>query len=172
MSKGGQRNAAKQAETRLVTPALGRYRRRIVSESLPFAIAVVSPPAGAYAWLVGASGALVYAAYVPRFVVAFAGFAAGTLAAVGYLHVPPDAAGLVLFALGVLLLNLEFLRPTFGAAALAGIAAAAAGSWRLLGSTPPVGALPVVVRIACAVAGAVILLVITERAVRRYTLPR
>ena len=138
---------------------------------MPFAIAVVSPPAGAYAWLVVAIGGLLYATYVPRFVVAFAGAAAATLAALGYLQVPPDAAGLVLLALGVLLLNVEFLRPTFGAAAIAGLVAASAGSWRVLGVAPPLVPLPAGLRIACAVAGALALLVITERAVRRYTLP-
>jgi membrane-bound serine protease (ClpP class) len=137
---------------------------------MPFAIAVVSPPAGAYAWLVVAIGGLSYALYVPRFVVAFAGAAAGALAALGYLHVPPDAAGLVLVALGVLLLNLEFLRPTFGAAALAGLAAATAGSWRLLGVAPPLATLPAAFRVAYAVIGALALLVTTERAVRRYVL--
>ncbi len=81
---------------------------------MPFAIAVVSPPAGAYAWLVLAIGGLSYAFYVPRFVIAFAGATAGTLAALGYVHAPPDAVGLVLLALGALLLNLEFLWPTFG----------------------------------------------------------
>lgn len=138
---------------------------------MPFAIAVVSPPAGAYAWLVIAIGGLSYAAYVPRFVIAFAGTAAATLAALGYLHVPPDAAGLVLLTLGVLLLNLEFLRPTFGAAAIAGLAAATAGSWRLLGVAPPLPPLPPTLRVACAVVGALALLVVTERAVRRYALP-
>jgi membrane-bound serine protease (ClpP class) len=138
---------------------------------MPFAIAVVSPPAGAYAWLIVAIGGLSYALYVPRFMIAFAGAAAGTLSALGYLHVPPDTAGLVLLALGVLLLNLEFLRPTFGAAALAGLAATTAGSWRLLGVAPPLAPLPATLRVACAVGGALALLVITERAVRRYTLP-
>ena len=138
---------------------------------MPFAIAVVSPPAGAYAWLVAAIGGLLYAAYVPRFLVAFCGTAAATLASLGYLHVPPDGAGLVLLAVGVLLLNLEFLRPTFGTAAIAGVAAATAGSWRLLGTAPPLAPLPPTLRIVCAVVGALVLLLITERAVRRYTLP-
>lgn len=138
---------------------------------MPFAIAIVSPPAGAYAWLVVALGGLVYAAYVPRFVTAFAGVTAGTLAALGYLHVPPDAAGLALLALGVLLLNVEFLRPTFGAAAIAGIAATTVGSWRLLGVAPPLAPLPPPLRIVCAGVGALALLAITERAVRRRTLP-
>jgi membrane-bound serine protease (ClpP class) len=138
---------------------------------MPFAIAFVSPPAGAYAWLVVGIGALLYAAYVPRFVVAFAGATAATLAALGYLQLPPDAAGLVLLAIGVLLLNVEFLRPTFGAAAIAGLVATTAGSWRVLGAAPPVVPLPPALRIACAIVGALALLVITERAVRRYTLP-
>ena len=138
---------------------------------MPFAIAVVSPPAGAYAWLVVAIGGLSYAIYTPRFVVAFAGATAGTLAALGYLQVPPDTTGLLLLALGVLLLNLEFLRPTFGAAAIAGLAATTAGSWRLLSVVPPLAPLPVALRLACAVAGTLALLVITERAVRRYALP-
>ena len=121
---------------------------------MPFAIAVVSPPAGAYAWLVIAIGGLVYAAHVPRFVTAFAGAAAGALAALGYLHVPPDAAGFVIFALGVFLLNLEFLRPTFGAAAITGLVATTVGSWRLLGVAPPLAPLPAPLRIVCAVVGA------------------
>ena len=138
---------------------------------MPFAIAVVSPPVCAYAWLVVAIAGLLYATYVPRFVIAFAGAAAGTLAALGYLQIPPDAAGLAMFALGVLLLNLEFLRPTFGAAAMAGLAVTMVGSWRLLGVTPPLAPLPEPLRAACSVVGALALLVITERAVRRYTLP-
>jgi len=138
---------------------------------MPFAIAIVSPPAGAYAWLVVAIGGLSYALYVPRFVIAFASATAGTLAALGYVHAPPDAAGLVLLALGVLLLNLEFLWPTFGAAAIGGLAAATIGSWRLLGVAPPLSPLPAALRIVCAVVGALALLVFTERAVRRYTLP-
>jgi len=64
---------------------------------MPFAIAVVSPPVWAYAWLVVATAGLVYATYVPRFVIAFAGATAGTLAALGYLQIPPDAAGAVMF---------------------------------------------------------------------------
>ncbi|MEO8465783.1 MAG: hypothetical protein ABI640_10620 [Gammaproteobacteria bacterium] len=138
---------------------------------MPFAIAIVSPPAAAYAWLVIAIGGLVYAAYAPRFVIAFAGATAAVLAGLGYLHVPPDAPGLALFVLGVLLLNLEFLRPTFGAAALAGLAITTVGSWRLLDAAPPVAPLPTPLRIACAGVGALVLLVITERAVRRYALP-
>jgi membrane-bound ClpP family serine protease len=138
---------------------------------MPFAIAVVSPPAGAYAWLVVAIGVLTYALYVPRFVSAFAGTGAGVLAALGYLSVPADPVGFVLLALGALLLYVEFLRPTFGAAAIAGLAAAVAGSWRLLGAAPPIAPLPPTLRIACAIAGALALLVVTERAVRRYTLP-
>jgi membrane-bound ClpP family serine protease len=138
---------------------------------MPFAIAVVSPPAGAYAWLVVAICGLLYAAYVPRFVIGLAGAAAAVLAALGYVHVPPDAAGLVSLALGVLLLNLEFLRPTFGAAAVAGLAAATAGSWRLLAAAPPTVPLPGALRIALAVAGTLALFVVTERAVRRCTLP-
>ena len=138
---------------------------------MPFAIAVVSPPVCAYAWLVVAIAGLLYATYVPRFVIAFAAATAGTLAALGYLQIPPDVAGLVMFALGVLLLNLEFLRPTFGAAALAGLAATMLGSWRLLGVTPPLAPLPEPWRLVCAVVGALVLLVITEHAVRRYALP-
>jgi membrane-bound ClpP family serine protease len=138
---------------------------------MPFAIAVVSPPTAAYAWLVIALAGLVYAAYVPRLVTAFGGTSAGALAVLGYTAIPPDAAGLVLLALGVLLLNCEFLRPTFGAAAIGGLAAAAVGSWRLLGAAPPVEPLPAELRVALAAAGALALLAATERAIRRYTLP-
>jgi membrane-bound ClpP family serine protease len=138
---------------------------------MPFAIAVVSPPAGAYAWLVVAIGVLTYALYVPRFVSAFAGASAGVLSALGYGSAPPDAVGLVLLAFGALLLNVEFLRATSGVAAIVGLAATVAGSWRLLGAAPPIAPLPATIRIACAVIGGVALLVTTERAVRRYTLP-
>jgi membrane-bound serine protease (ClpP class) len=141
--------------------------------TVPFAIAVVSPPAGAYAWLVAGIAGLVYAAYVPRsFVVGFAGAAAVVLASLGYLHVPPDRLGLAGVAIGVLLLNLEFLVPTFGAAAVVGLAAAAAGSWRLLATPLPALALPDTLRAALAITGTLALLIVTGRAARRYTLPR
>jgi membrane-bound serine protease (ClpP class) len=139
---------------------------------MPFAIAVVSPPAAAYAWLVVALAGIVYAAWVPRVVTAFGGASAAVLSALGYVAVPPDAAGVALLALGVLLLNVEFLRPTFGVAAVAGFTSAAAGSWRLLAATTPVAPLPAVLRAAFAVGGALVLLIATERAVRRHTLPR
>jgi membrane-bound serine protease (ClpP class) len=140
---------------------------------VPFAITLVSPPAGAYAWLVASIAGLVYAAYAPRtFVIAFSGAAAGALALLGYLHVPPDGAGLALLGVGVLLLNVEFLAPTFGAAAVAGLGAATLGSWRLLAAVPPLAPLPLAVHCALAVAGPLVLLAATERGIRRYTLPR
>jgi membrane-bound ClpP family serine protease len=140
---------------------------------VPIAVAVVSPPAGAYAWLVAGISGLLYAAYAPRsFVIGVAGGAAVLLSLLGYLHVPPDYVGLAGFAIGVLLLNLEFLAPTFGAAAIAGLAATVAGSWRLLATRPPVPPLPDALHTALAVAGALVLFAVAERAVRRYTLPR
>jgi membrane-bound serine protease (ClpP class) len=138
---------------------------------MPFAIVVVSPPACAYAWLIAAIGGLLYAAYVPRAVVGMSGAAAGGLATLGYLQAPPDPTGLVLLALGVLLLNLEFRVPAFGAAALLGLATTATGSWRVLAAVPPVPPLSPALRIALSAVGALALLLITERAVRRHTLP-
>jgi membrane-bound serine protease (ClpP class) len=140
---------------------------------MPLAIAVVVPPAAAYAWLVASIAGLLYAAYAPRTVViGLAGGAAGVLALLGYLHVPPDGLGLALLGLGVLLLNAEFLLPTFGAAVVAGLVATTLGSWRLLGALPPVAPLPFAARCTLALAGPVVLLVVTARSVRRYTLPR
>ncbi len=140
---------------------------------MPLTIAAVSPPAGAYAWLVAGIAGLVYAAYMPRaFVLAFAGAAAVALALSGYLHVPPDRFGLAGVAIGTGLLNLEFFVPTFGAAAIAGLAAVAAGSWRLLASQPPVTPLSATAHAALAIAGTLMLLAVTGRAVRGYTLPR
>ena len=106
------------------------------------------------------------------FNVAFAGGAAITLALLGYLHVPPDLLGIAGIAIGTLLLNLEFLVPTFGAAALGGLAAVTAGSWRVLIALPPVTPLPVTLHAALAIAGALALFAVTARAVRRCTLPR
>jgi membrane-bound ClpP family serine protease len=140
---------------------------------VPLAIAIVVPPAAAYAWLIVGMAGLLYAAYAPRtFVIGMAGAAAAALAALGYLHVPPDGTGLVLLAVGMLLLNVEFLAPTFGVAVLGGLAATLLGSWRLLATLPPVAPLPVGARCALALAGPLVLLVVTARGVRRYTLRR
>lgn len=137
---------------------------------MPFALLIVSPPAAAYAWLVLALCGLLRCAYVPRFVPGLAGGAAGVLATLGYLHAPPDGGALALLAGGVVLLNVEFLRPTFGAALIAGLVAATAGSWRLLAMQPPAAPLPTAAQGALAVGGALVLLVCTQRAVRRYAL--
>ena len=138
---------------------------------MPFVLAIVNPPACAYAWLVLALCGVLHASYVPRFTTGLAGTAAGALATLGYLHAPPSGAALALLALGLLLRNLEFLRPTFGAALIAGLATTTAGSWWLLAVQSPAAPLPPPLRVALAVAGSLALLVSTEGAVRRYTLP-
>lgn len=137
---------------------------------MPFTLAIVNPPACAYTWLVLALCGVLHASYVPRFTTGLAGTAATALAALGYLHAPPSGAAIALLTLGVLLLNLEFLRPTFGAALIAGLATTTAGSWWLLAVKSPAAPLPTELRIVLTVAGALALLVSTERAVRRYTL--
>src|SRR5258706_8744476 len=77
---------------KLTTPSV-RVSHSTFGAVMPFAIAIVSPPAGAYAWLVVAIGGLSYPIYAPRFVIAFARATAATPAPLGYLHLPPDAAG-------------------------------------------------------------------------------
>jgi hypothetical protein len=55
---------------------------------------------------------------------------------------------------------------------MGGLVSTSAGSWQLLDATAPVPSLPPALRAAAALASAVVLGVATERAPRRYALPR
>jgi membrane-bound serine protease (ClpP class) len=138
---------------------------------MPFAVALLCHPAGAYACLVTALAGLVYACHTRRFVPAFTAASAAALTTLAFLQVTPDAGGVALVALGVALLQAEFVLPTYGAALVTGCAAGIAGSWRLLAAaaeTTP--ALPAAVRLALAIAGTLTLLAAVLRSFRLRTL--
>jgi membrane-bound ClpP family serine protease len=141
---------------------------------MPFAVAVLCHPAGAYGCVVTALGAFVYACHTRTFVPTFTAVAAALLSTLAFLQVPPDATGLLLLALGVAALQLEFLAPTCGAALLTGLTLGVSGSWRLLDAVPAaVAPLPPALRIAVAVAGTLVLLAAVVRGFRlRTLLPR
>ena len=138
---------------------------------MPFAIAALDQPASRYCLVVIAMAASVYAGGArAAFVPSFAGLAAALLAMLAYLNEPLSTAGLALLALGVALMNAEFLLPTFGCAGASGIAATLAGSWRLLESHAT-EATPWPWRVALAFLGTGLLLVAVGRAWRLRTLP-
>jgi hypothetical protein len=138
---------------------------------MPFAVAVLCHPAGAYACVVTALAAFVYAYHTRTFVPAFTAVSAALLAALAFLQVRLDPAGLVLLALGTAALQLEFLVPTYGAALLAGVAAAGGGSWLLLAAPPAVGgSLTPAARATLAALGTLLLLAAVVRGLRLRTL--
>ena len=75
---------------------------------MPFAVALLCHPAGAYACLVTALAAFVYAWHTRRFVPSFTAASAGALTTLAF----------------------------YGAALVAGCATTVAGSWRLLAAMP------------------------------------
>jgi membrane-bound ClpP family serine protease len=140
---------------------------------LPWPVALLDHPAGAYAALVVAVAALVHAYHTRAFLPAFVGVSAGALTALAFLHREPDTMGLAALALGVALLHAEFLWSTYGLAALFGLACSALGSWRLL--APVVTgwpALPTSLRVAAALLGSSLLFAAVLRGMRVRTLPR
>jgi membrane-bound ClpP family serine protease len=102
------------------------------------------------------------------FLPGFAGIAAALLALLAYLTSPPPATGVLLLALGIALLNAEFLFATFGCAGAAGLAAAFCGSWQLLEAQ---GAAPPLPRACAAGLGTLALLATVLRGWRHRTLP-
>ena len=60
---------------------------------MPFAVALLCHPAGAYACLVAAMAAFVYAWHTRRFVPAFTAASAALLTTLAFLQVPPDTPG-------------------------------------------------------------------------------
>jgi membrane-bound serine protease (ClpP class) len=134
---------------------------------MPFAVALLCHPAGAYACLVTALAAAIYACHTGKFVAAFTAASAAALTALSFLQVPPELTGLALVAIGAALLQAELLVPTYGAALAAGCAACVAGSWRLLAAAPT---LPAAARVALALAGTVVVLAAVLRGFRLRTL--
>jgi membrane-bound ClpP family serine protease len=138
---------------------------------MPLAVALLCHPAGGYACLVAALAAFVYACHTHTFVPAFAAVSAAALTTLAFLQVPPDAAGVALVALATVLLQAEFVLPTYGATLVTGCAIGIAGSWRLLATaavaTP---ALPAAARLAIALAGTATLLAAVLRGFRLWTL--
>lgn len=138
---------------------------------MPFAVAVLANPAGAYACLVVTLAAFVYACHTHRFVPLFAAVSAALLTGLAFAHSPPHVAGLALLVAGLALLQAEFVWPTYGAALLAGLAASGAGSWALLGATRAAGAaLAAPTRIALATLGTAVLFGAVLRGFRLRTL--
>ncbi len=140
---------------------------------MPWPIALLAHPAGAYGALVVTLAALVHAYHTRAFVPAFTAVSAAALTTLAFLHRAPDATGIVALALGVALLHAEFLWSTYGLAALLGLGTSAWGSWQLLasaGGTLP--ALPTPLRIAAALLGSLLLLAAVLRGMRVRTLPR
>jgi membrane-bound serine protease (ClpP class) len=133
---------------------------------MPFAVALLHHPAGAYAFLVAAIVGLLYAAQRPAFLPAFAGIGAGFLALLAFVDMARDPLGFVVLGVGIVLLHIEFLVPTIGAAGVVGVGAAAWGSWVLLAP------LPTAARGAVALLGALMLLAAVARTMRLRTLPR
>ena len=140
---------------------------------MPFAVALLCHPAGAYACLVVALAAFVYAWHTRGFVPAFTAASAALLTTLSFLHVPPDSFALLLLAIGVVLLQTEFLRPTYGAALLLGLAASIVGSWHLLAAAPGAsGTLAPALRVALALTGTLMLTAAVLRGLRLRTLGR
>jgi len=134
---------------------------------MPFPIALLAHPAGAYGFLVIAVAGIFYGALARAFVPAFTGVAAALLTALAFLHAVPNGLGLGLLAVGLLLVTAEFLLPTYGAAGLTGFVATVGGSWLLLGNLEPLS-----VRLLLALVGASGLAIVVARTMRRCTLPR
>jgi membrane-bound serine protease (ClpP class) len=132
---------------------------------MPFAVAVLCHPLGTFVSLVAAIVATLYAAQSRRFLPAFTAVSAALLTLLAFLQVPPSTRGLAWLAVGVALLHVEFLRPTFGAAGILGVAAATWGSSALLLPLEPIA------RGAVALLGALLLLAAVARTMRLRTLP-
>jgi membrane-bound ClpP family serine protease len=132
---------------------------------MPLAVALLCHPLGTFTALVTAIVAALYAAQSRRFLPAFTATSAALLVLLAFLQVPPSAAGIIWLGAGVVLLHLEFLRPTFGVAGLLGVGAASCGSYLLLASLAPVA------RGSVAFAAALLLLGAVARTMRLRTLP-
>ena len=132
---------------------------------MPFAVALLCHPLGTFAALVATIAAALFAAQSHRFLPAFTAASAALLTLLAFLQVPPSTTGLACIGLGVALLHVEFLWPTFGIAGVLGLAITAWGSWSLLATLTPM------TRGAVALLGAALLLAVVARTMRLRTLP-
>lgn len=140
---------------------------------MPFPVALLAHPAGAYGALVVTVAAFIHAYHTRAFVPAFTAVAGAALTALAFLHSAPEATGLAALALGIALLHAEFLWSTYGLAALLGLGACALGSWELLASAGTASpALPTPLRVAAALLGSLLMLAAVLRGMRVRTLPR
>jgi membrane-bound ClpP family serine protease len=133
---------------------------------MPLAVALLCHPLGSFTALFAAIVAALYAAQSRRFLPGFTATSAALLALLAFLQVPPSAAGVVWLGAGVVLLHLEFLRPTFGVAGLLGVGAASFGSYLLLAPLAPLTRGPL------ALAAGLLLLAAVARTMRFRTLPQ
>ena len=140
---------------------------------MPFSVALLDHPAGAYGALVVTIAALLHAFHTRAYMPALIGAAGAALTTLAFLHRGPDATSLAALALGIALLHAEFLWSTYGAAALLGFSSCTFGSWQLLsaagGAWP---ALPVPLRAAATLLGTSLLFAAVLRGMRVRTLPR
>jgi membrane-bound ClpP family serine protease len=132
---------------------------------MPLAVALLCHPLGSFTALVVAIIAALYAAQSRRFLPAFTATSAALLALLAFLQVPPSATGITWLATGVVLLHVEFLRPTFGVAGVLGVGSASAGSYLLLAPLAPVA------RGSVALVAGLLLLAAVARTMRLRTLP-
>jgi membrane-bound serine protease (ClpP class) len=138
---------------------------------MPFAVALLCHPAGAYAVLITAIAGLLYASVTRTFLPAFTGVSAALLTLLAYLQVPPHALGLLLLGAGILLLHTEFLLPTFGLAGLLGVGVTGWASTLLLAPSAAT-AMTGPLRLVVACAGTLVFLAVVARTMRLRTLPR
>jgi len=132
---------------------------------VPFAVALLCHPLGAFAALVAATAATLCAAQSRRFLPSFTAASAALLTLLAFMQVPPSALGLTWLFIGIVLLHAEFLWPTYGLAGLLGIGTASWGSCLLLAPLAPVA------RGSAALLGALMLLAAVARTMRLRTLP-
>jgi membrane-bound serine protease (ClpP class) len=137
-----------------------------------FAIALLGEPAVAYVLLVVSLANLVFAAHNrAAFLPGVLGAATALLALLAYLKAPASTPAAAWLLLGVALVSLEFLLPTFGALGALGIASLFGGSLRLLAVEGFELSGGLALRVALATIGTVVLCIATWRAVRVRTLP-
>jgi membrane-bound ClpP family serine protease len=132
---------------------------------MPLAVALLCHPLGSLMAFVAAIIAALYAAQSRRFLPAFTATSAALLALIAFLQVPPSAAGIAWLGTGVVLLHVEFLRPTFGVAGLLGVGSATSGSYLLLAPLAPFA------RGSMALVAGLLLLAAVAHTMRLRTLP-
>lgn len=132
---------------------------------MELAVALLCHPLGTFTSLVAAIVAALYAAQSRRGLPAFTAASAGLLTMLAFLQVPPSWVGLAWLCIGVALLHVELLRPTFGLAGVFGIGVTAWASFLLLTGLAP---LP---RGVVALLAAVVVLGAVAHTMRLRTLP-